>query len=256
MINISKISGETFLGKLLRLPLGCIPKNAVMRILQGPNKGLKWIKGSGNNSYWLGAYEIEKQQIMKGALREGMVFYDIGAHVGFFTILAARQVGRKGLVVAFEPFEKNLHCLEKNVALNGFQNVIIKKGVVTEKIGHSYFQKGESSAGGHISDKGEMVPAYSIDELVAKGLQRPDVVKIDVQGAALLALRGMAKTLKNNNVKIFIAIDNGPRQGIPRFSKKDIHDFLKSIGYSAVGMRGEKIPGGCLEEANEIFACK
>ena len=84
MINFSKISAKSLSGGLLRKLLGLIPNDTVLLILQGPMRGRKWIKGSGVSGYWLGTYELEHQQILSGLLRGGDVFYDVGAHVGFF----------------------------------------------------------------------------------------------------------------------------------------------------------------------------
>ena len=235
MINISAISSRNLLGRILRLLLGVIPNSAVVRVLQGPNGGLRWVKGSGNNSYWLGTYEIEKQQVLRKDLREGMVFYDIGSHVGFFTLL----------VVAFEPFPANIHYLEAHIALNKMKNVVLKKGAVAERGGVLRFVTGGSSSGGHISDEGDVVSAYSIDELVAEGMRVPDVAKIDVQGATLLVLRGMKKTLRDNSVKLFIAIDDAPRRGIAPFQKRDIHILLRSLGYHTTDIYGYRIAFFC-----------
>ena len=256
MINISAISSRNLLGRILRLLLGVIPNSAVVRVLQGPNGGLRWVKGSGNNSYWLGTYEIEKQQVLRKDLREGMVFYDIGSHVGFFTLLAARCVGESGLVVAFEPFPANIHYLEAHIALNKMKNVVLKKGAVAERGGVLRFATGGSSSGGHISDEGDVVPAYSIDELVAEGMRVPDVAKIDVQGATLLVLRGMKKTLRDNSVKLFIAIDDAPRRGIAPFQKRDIHILLRSLGYHTTDIYGNSIADDRIEDVNEICAVK
>ncbi|KKW12644.1 hypothetical protein A2110_03050 [Candidatus Jorgensenbacteria bacterium GWA1_54_12] len=255
-MNPFSLKNTTFLGKLARLPLKLIPPHAVVRILQGAGRGLKWIKGSGNNSYWLGTYEADKQKAIKETLKKGMVFYDLGAHVGIFTLLAATTVGERGLVIAFEPSERNISYLEKHIILNGFGNIAVKKGAVAKKSGSTRFKEGGSSAGGHISDGGTVVRTYSIDELVVGGLRKPDVVKIDVQGATLLALQGMERTLKEGNIKLFIAIDNTPRAGIEPFTKRDVHNFLKSAGYTTVGMNGEKVPDSAVEEVNEIIAYK
>ena len=61
-MNLSSISSNSFLGKILRFPLKFIPKNLAIFILQGKLRGKKWIVGSGNHGCWLGSYEYEKQK--------------------------------------------------------------------------------------------------------------------------------------------------------------------------------------------------
>ena len=69
-------------------------------------------------------------------------------------------------------------------------------------------------------------------------------------------LRGMIKTLKAYDVKIFIAVDNAPRPGILSFSKKDIHEFLRLVGYKTTSVEGEQILRERIEGTNEILAYK
>src|SRR5882757_5029521 len=97
----SPFSPAAFLGRLLRLPLKLIPASAILPIMQGPGRGLKWIVGSYNHGCWLGSYEFEKQVIIPKIVRPGDVVCDIGAHVGYFTIIFARLVGPAGAVYAF-----------------------------------------------------------------------------------------------------------------------------------------------------------
>ena len=84
MINFSGIPAKSLPGRCLRKLIGLIPDDTVLFILQGPMRGKRWIKGSGVSGYWLGTYELEHQKILSGWLSEGDVFYDVGAHVGFF----------------------------------------------------------------------------------------------------------------------------------------------------------------------------
>ena len=87
MINFSKISNKKLIGKILRALLKIIPKGMTVLIVQGKLKGKKWIKGSGFNGYWLGSYESEKVLIFEKTLKKGNILFDIGAHVGFYTLV-------------------------------------------------------------------------------------------------------------------------------------------------------------------------
>ena len=110
MINFSAISDSTFVGMALRLPLRLIPRRAVVRILQGPLRGKRWIVGSSDHGCWLGSYEAAKLKKITELVRPGMVCWDVGANAGLYTLLFAELVGRAGRVFAFEPFLAMLNC--------------------------------------------------------------------------------------------------------------------------------------------------
>ena len=114
MTNFSSICTKSLIGRFLRSLLKLIPNNVILPIIQGPLRGKKWIKGSGDNGYWLGSYELEKQQLFTKFVKNNDVVYDIGAHVGFYTLLASMLVG-DGRVYAFEPDPENFKILEKNI---------------------------------------------------------------------------------------------------------------------------------------------
>ena len=114
-MNFSKISNRTFYGKILRLPLKLIPKRMVVPIVRGPLRGKRWIVGASTHGCWLGSYEYQKQSIFKKTVKSGYVVYDIGAHVGFYTLLSSVLVGTQGKVIAFEPVQRNLEYLKKHV---------------------------------------------------------------------------------------------------------------------------------------------
>ena len=68
--------------KILRRPLSLIPPDTKVRILRGPIRGMKWVKGAGPNAYWIGTYEVVRMREFADALKQGDVVYDVGANVG------------------------------------------------------------------------------------------------------------------------------------------------------------------------------
>ena len=74
-----------------------------MPIWQGRLKGKRWIVGSGASGYWRGSYEYENQLVFVRMVARGSTVFDVGAHVGFYTLLASVVVGPAGRVFAFEP---------------------------------------------------------------------------------------------------------------------------------------------------------
>src|SRR5438132_1248238 len=91
-------------------------------IPHGVGRGLRFNPGSANAGYLLGTSEPAMQKALLRILRPGMYVYDVGANVGFITVLAAKLVGSAGRVVAFEPVATNAEQIEHNVRLNAFAN--------------------------------------------------------------------------------------------------------------------------------------
>lgn len=118
MINFSAISNRSITGKILRFFLWFITQKTTVRILQGPLKNKKWIKGSGVNGYWLGSYESDEQKVFIENLKKGDIVFDIGANVGFYSLLAAEVIGFKGKVFSFEPLPENFKHIKKHIEIN------------------------------------------------------------------------------------------------------------------------------------------
>lgn len=206
-MNLSGISRSTSFGRLLRWPLRFIPSNAVMPVLQGPLRGAKWVAGSLNHGCWLGSYEAEKQRLFADAVCAGAVVYDIGANVGFYTLLAAKLVGEHGRVISFEPLPRNLELLRRHVSLNRFENVQIVDAAVSRESGEASFDDSPGASMGALSDAGRLrVRLVSIDELLERGdTPAPDLIKIDVEGGEDAVLEGATEMLSSRRPTIFFA---------------------------------------------------
>ena len=137
ILRFSSIPNANF-GKLARLPLHLIPSHVVLRVLQGHAKGYKWIKGSATNGCWLGSYEAGKVQQFASVIREDMVIYDIGANVGYYTLIAARKA-KMGVVYAFEPLPRNVEFLRKHLAINKISNAHIFDLAIADTSGEAGF---------------------------------------------------------------------------------------------------------------------
>lgn len=234
MINFSSFSSQSLVGKLIRFPLRLIPHNSVVPILQGRLRGKKWVVGSGNHGCWLGSYEYEKQRFFAETIKEGSVVYDIGAHVGFYTLLAAETVGPDGKVIAFEPLPNNIAYLKKHLILNEINNVIVFETAVSEQSGTDTFEEMDSNSEGRLSPKGNLkVKVVALDELILSGeIPPPDYMKIDVEGAELSVLLGSKRMLLRHHPTIFLAT-----HGVEMH--KQCCDFLVSTGYhlEPIGLR-------------------
>lgn len=244
MLDLSQISAKTFLGKALRAPLRLIPSNAVLRILQGPARGRKWIAGSATHGCWMGTYEIEKQRLLQSTVRPGDVVYDIGANAGFFTLLTSLLAGTSGRVYAFEPLPGNLQYLSEHIRLNGCSNCTVLEAAVSDKDGYAQFESSESRSEGRLSaGGGQRVRTLSIDSLVKQGLAAPPtVMKIDIEGGEYACLQGAAETIERFRPVIFLAT-HGPQ------AHGDCAALLEKWNYAL-----KPIDGQSLESSSEIVA--
>lgn len=157
MINFSALSRERFAGRALRLPLRLIPRGLVLPVLQGPWRGARWMVGAATHGCWLGSYELAKQLALARRLAPGRVVFDLGAHAGFYTLLAARGVGPAGRVHAFEPLPENLAFLRRHVRLNRLGNVSVHGWAVWSASGLLRFTPGGDRTTGRLDDAGAFI---------------------------------------------------------------------------------------------------
>lgn len=214
MLKFSQIKPDLPLGKLLRALLKVVPKSMIIPILQGPLRGMKWIVGSANHGCWLGTYEHEKQEALLRYVQQGQVVYDIGAHVGFYTLFFSKFVGAKGEVVAFEPFPENYHTLRRHLIINNINNVSLHEYAIADKNGDMLFFPHLSSYCGRLWRQANYYPnnlirvfSIKLDDFVFQQRKRPPhLIKMDIEGAEDLACLGMKKVLKDCRPIVFLSL--------------------------------------------------
>jgi FkbM family methyltransferase len=203
---------DVLLGKLLRMPLRFIPKNAVLPILQGPGRGLKWIVRSYNHGCWLGSYDFEKQVVLSEIVRLGDVVYDIGAHVGYFSIIFGKLVGAKGAVYAFEPVKENYDFILQHISINKLANVRAIRAGIAASSGTACFVTPNHSATYHRTDSGSVrVPVYNLEEYVRDNrLSAPTLIKMDIEGEEIYVIPSILDFVIRHRTKLLISThDNG-----------------------------------------------
>ena len=214
MINLNNVNsklnifhGRNILGKLVRLPLMLIPKSLILPILQGPARGLKWITGSYNHGCWMGIYEFEKQKIVSRTIKENNVVLELGAHVGYFTIIMSKLVGQNGKIFAFEPIKRNIEFIDKHLTINNINNVIVSPFGAWIKNDRLSFDEETHHAKGKISSSGDnKIDVIDICYFMESEIdQKIDVIKMDIEGAERAIFPHILKYIKKHNTKLIIS---------------------------------------------------
>ena len=178
-----------------------------VEITAGGLSGLSlYLDLSQEKDYWLGTYEPDLQRAIQELVQSGQTAYDVGANVGYVTLLLARQVGRQGAVIAFEPFPANVERLKQNLSAHAdLARMEVVAAAVVEAAQTVSFLVGASDDTGRVVASAAEAPSpgnllavrgVALDELVfEQGYPPPQVVKIDIEGGEVAALRGMRRLL-------------------------------------------------------------
>jgi FkbM family methyltransferase len=202
---------------------------------------------------WTGFHHLNEILYLNKFLKKDMTFIDIGANQGEFSLFAASKL-EKGLVISFEPLQKNLKSLKANIALNGFSNIIINEFGLSNKneklpiytsenkLLHSGIHEGLSSIykSSERSTLEEIIEIKAFDEEYYDKLERLDFVKIDIEGAELFCLKGMEKTIKKFKPQILIEI-NEETFNCAGYKKNDLITYIKGLNYSIFKIKKGKL---------------
>lgn len=154
-----------------------------------------------------GSYEEETTKLFSEILKEGMTVLDLGANIGYYSLLIGKQIGEKGKVFAFEPWHESFSILQKNIEVNGFKNIIPVAKAVSNKCGRQKLFLSNDPLEHHLGresgSKFIETDVTTVDEFVREQNISVDLVKIDVEGTEMHVLEGMAETISNNpHIKI------------------------------------------------------
>lgn len=214
-------------------------------VMRGGLGGMKWSVRSGGKllRVLLGTYEREQTLAFERLVKPGSVMFDVGAHVGYYTLLSSKLVGAQGKVVAFEAMPRNARFLRHHVSRNHCSNVEVIEGAVSDGPGVVRFARGTGTGTGRIAESGELeVRTMSLDDVAKERGLAPSFIKIDVEGAEERVLDGAARVLKEARPTIFLSTHGA-----------EIHDRcckrLSALGYSLTPMFGST-----LELATEVLA--
>jgi len=177
--------------------------------INDPNKALReTFQGYGMSL----VHEEATTKLFKNVAETGNTIIDLGANIGYFTLLAAKLVGKKGKVFSFEPELSNFYYPRKNIEINNFTNVNAFQKAVSNKDGYTDLFVCAYDSGHHTINQPEGIEAYrhgrsggtkkikietvALDYFLKGKMDKVDILKIDVEGAEALAIDGMKEILK------------------------------------------------------------
>jgi FkbM family methyltransferase len=192
----------------------------------------------GNELISRGVYEASLTRKIQDNLKPGGVFIDVGANVGYFSVLASRLVGREGKVVAIEPQSRLVPLIDKNLEANGCTNVTVLPVALGEEPGTAVIHltpeinSGASSlvVRQRFTQESETVEVTTLDDIVASTeTGTADIVKIDVEGFEVQVLRGAHESLANHRIaQLHVDAATATLSG---YSPDDVHTLIRSYGY-------------------------
>ena len=187
-----------------------------------------------------GSYEPLITECFKKHIKKGDTVLDLGAYIGYHTLIMAKLVGPKGKVYAFEPSKTNFHYLKKNIAENRYENVIACCKAVSGKSGAGRYYVGDRSSLGTIYGGGrwEEIETIRLDDCFK---DKVDFIKMDIEGAEGLALEGMKETIKNSpNLKMVIEYQPEMLEKAGT-DPREFLDTLKSFGFKPTQLDNENL---------------
>jgi FkbM family methyltransferase len=215
-------------------------RRIALPVVRGNGRGLRVRFDESALTRAVATVEREVERVFLASVREGDVVYDVGANIGWYSLLAARAVGSGGRVVAFEPSLANAALVQRNAERNHFTNVSVVAAALTDRDGWiPFLDKGNLEGRLDKDDfdaqaqrrarrdqkiKGRRaVPAATLDAwLEQTGESPPSLVKIDVEGSEVGVLRGMTRTLAMSGPTLIIELHGTNAQ---------VADVLDAAGY-------------------------
>jgi FkbM family methyltransferase len=218
--------------------------------IEAEREGLRWcfdLRDDAQRIMFLGKYERELRESVLSEIRDGDVFADVGANVGFWSLPAARRGAR---VIAFEPNPYAVDRLSRNIDLNPYLHVDVRPMAVGAESGQLELYAfdmeagssmttanrsalpslGEQFGGGTAEIQSVTVPVTTLDD---EGLESVDILKIDVEGHEEAALRGAEATLRGGSPRLVAVELMGTSFGHVGNSPERAAALLNDYGYQA-----------------------
>src|SRR5580658_5424934 len=197
--------------------------------------------------YFQGASEPGTANFIKQFLKPGMVFVDVGAHLGEYTILAASILEASGYVHAFEARPDTFEILVRNIELNKAQSIAARPYAVWCEEGFCEFARTADPSvsalrpGGNDAEDRSLirVPTVTLDRYFADpGVSKPNLIKIDVEGAELQVLKGARSLLSSPESPLLIVEYGRINTAAFGYRSEEVCKFLRELGYTIYQLSG------------------
>ena len=190
--------------------------------------------------YFLGSWEGGYTRAIQRILEPGMVVLDVGANIGWYTLMCAHAVGPTGRVHAFEPVPEEVDRLRRNVRLNALSQVSVHEVAVSDAVGVTCIGETRDAGATWVGEGDREVRTTTLDAFVDRQrLSRVDFVKMDIEGAEVLALRGAQRLLRELRPRLMVEVEPKP---LSRFGFRpgDVLDALRRADYSLHCLAGSR----------------
>jgi len=180
---------------------------------------------------------------LEDQVSKNMIFFDIGAHFGYYTLLSHKLIGKGGRIIAFEPSPIPFDFLKRNIGINKIKNIKIENLLVgNDNDQHLFYHSGLGGTMSSIKPSNNLplsikIFSTTLDYYCEKNKLYPDFIKIDVEGAELLVIKGMNKILQRKNLKILIELHK------PQLSQQKINSLyyiLRKSGFRILNILPKK----------------
>ena len=219
------------------------PSIATVRLFNGLLLQIDLKEATSKVLFTFGAFEEHLTAFFCSYLKEGMMFVDVGAHFGYFSVVAASLVGDTGRVVAFEPIPETAQRLKLNA--HRFPNIEVRPLAVWNKGGeitmnsldaeHSAFNSvvmPRLNPDIHVKSRKVKVKAVKLDGVFPEGKRQPSVVKVDAESAEMQVLQGMTRILKTARPVVTVEVGDHKHliaSGVP--DSRAVLQFLVDMDY-------------------------
>jgi FkbM family methyltransferase len=193
-----------------------------------------------------GVHEPTETAVVKREINKGDVVLDIGAHVGYYTLIAAECVGETGKVFAFEPDPTNFAILKKNIEVNGFKNVILVQKAVSNRTGITKLHLSEQQHmchriyEWHSSSNSIEVETIALDDYFEDYNGKIDFIKMDIEGAECKTIQGMQSILQRNKQLKMIVEFNPPVMKESGLHPEELPKMLYDHGFKLYNISEQK----------------
>jgi FkbM family methyltransferase len=194
------------------------------------------------DAIFAGGFEEAERRFVEDYLKAGMTVLDIGAHGGYYTLLASRKVGRRGRVIAFEPSPRERQRLYQHLRINRCSNVLVERAAVSSYEGEAefFFVDGRDTGCNSLrppvvadSIRTLPVPVVTLDSALERlAIDRVDFLKMDVEGGELEVLKGAIKLLSQSYRPLILCEVADVRTAPWGYKAREIILFLVDLNYS------------------------